>query len=79
MPASTSYRAAAVEVDAIAELVLWLLDTGAVTDDPVAVLAAIEWMAPTFEVVRCPYPGWRFGIAAENGALGLEPLTLAII
>ena len=43
-----------------------------VTDDPVAVLAAVEWMAPAFEVVRCPYPGWRFGIADCIAAAGLH-------
>lgn len=35
------------------------------TDDPVAVLGAVEWMAPAFEVVRCPYPGWRFDSVAD--------------
>ncbi|MGH9213223.1 MAG: 2-keto-4-pentenoate hydratase [Acidimicrobiales bacterium] len=43
-----------------------------VTDDPVAVLAAVEWMAPAFEVVRCPYPGWRFGIADCIAAVGFH-------
>ena len=42
------------------------------TDDPVVVLAAVEWMAPAFEVVRCPYPGWRFGIADCIAAAGLH-------
>ena len=41
-------------------------------DDPVAVLAAVEWMAPAFEVVRCPYPDWRFGIADCIAAAGLH-------
>lgn len=40
--------------------------------DPVAVLAAVEWMAPAFEVVRCPYPGWRFGIADCLAAVGFH-------
>jgi 2-oxo-3-hexenedioate decarboxylase len=43
-----------------------------VTDDPVAALAAVEWMAPGFEVVRCPYPGWRFGVADCIAAAGLH-------
>jgi len=42
------------------------------TDDPVAVLAAVEWMAPAFEIVHCPYPGWRFGIADCIAAAGLH-------
>ena len=43
-----------------------------VTGDPVAVLAAVEWIAPAFEVVRCPYPGWRFGIADCIAAAGFH-------
>jgi 2-keto-4-pentenoate hydratase len=43
-----------------------------VTDDPVAVLAAVESIAPAFEVVRCPYPGWRFGIADCIAAAGFH-------
>jgi 2-keto-4-pentenoate hydratase len=42
------------------------------TDDPVAVLTAVEWMAPAFEVVRCPYPDWRFGIADCIAAVGFH-------
>jgi 2-keto-4-pentenoate hydratase len=45
------------------EVVFGLSGPVPATDDPVAVLAAVEWMAPAFEVVRCPYPGWRCGIA----------------
>jgi 2-oxo-3-hexenedioate decarboxylase len=55
-----------------AEVVFGLCGPVPSTDDPVAVLAAVEWMAPGFEVVHCPYPGWRFGIADCIAAAGLH-------
>jgi 2-keto-4-pentenoate hydratase len=54
------------------EVVFGLRGPVPVTDDPVAVLAAVEWMAPAFEVVRCPFPGWRFGIADCIAAVGFH-------
>jgi 2-oxo-3-hexenedioate decarboxylase len=54
------------------EVVFGLRGPVPVTDDPVGVLAAVEWMAPAFEVVRCPYPGWRFGIADCIAAAGFH-------
>ena len=54
------------------EVVFGLRGPVPLTDDPVAVLAAVAWMAPGFEVVRCPYPGWRFGIADCIAAVGLH-------
>jgi 2-oxo-3-hexenedioate decarboxylase len=42
------------------------------TDDPVALLAAVEWMAPGVEVVRCPYPGWRVSLADCIAAVGFH-------
>ena len=36
-------------------------------DDPGAVLAAIEWLAPSFEIVDCRLPGWKFQ-SAESAA-----------
>lgn len=35
------------------------------TDDPAVAVAAVDWMAPGFEIVRCPYPDWRFGSVAD--------------
>src|SRR5690606_28720592 len=32
-------------------------------DDPEALLAACEWMAPGFEIVHSVFPGWRFTAA----------------
>jgi 2-keto-4-pentenoate hydratase len=54
------------------EVVFGLRGPVPVTDDPAGVLAAVEWMAPAFEVVRCPYPGWRFGIADCIAAAGFH-------
>jgi 2-oxo-3-hexenedioate decarboxylase len=54
------------------EVVFGLRGPVPVTDDPAGVLAAIDWMAPAFEVVRCPYPGWRFGIADCIAAAGFH-------
>lgn len=51
--------------------------------DPVSVLAAVEWVALGFEIVDCPYPGWKFQPADFVAAYGLhaalvvgEPLGL---
>lgn len=55
-----------------AEIVFGIRGAVPPTDDAVEVLAAVEWMAPAFEVVRCPYPGWRFGIADCIAAAGLH-------
>jgi 2-oxo-3-hexenedioate decarboxylase len=75
---SASGGAASVALEAFAqpriepEVVFRLRGPVPVTDDPVAVLAAVEWMAPAFEVVRCPFPGWRFGIADCIAAVGFH-------
>jgi 2-oxo-3-hexenedioate decarboxylase len=42
------------------EVVFKLRRRPPVTDDPVEVLRAVEWMAPGFEIVHCHYDGWRF-------------------
>jgi 2-oxo-3-hexenedioate decarboxylase len=36
-------------------------------DDPRRVLDAIEWLAPSFEIVDCRLPGWKFQ-SAESAA-----------
>ncbi|MBA3654888.1 MAG: hypothetical protein H0W70_11935 [Actinobacteria bacterium] len=43
-----------------------------VTDDPVAVLSAVEWVAPGFEIVQCHYPDWRFTLADCTASFGLH-------
>jgi len=36
-------------------------------NDPARVLEAIEWLAPSFEIVDCHFAGWKFG-PAESAA-----------
>jgi 2-oxo-3-hexenedioate decarboxylase len=43
------------------------------TDDPVALLGAVEWVGHGFEVVQCHFPEWKFEIAdtiADGGLHG---------
>jgi 2-oxo-3-hexenedioate decarboxylase len=54
------------------EVVFTLRGPVPATDDPVAVLTAVDRIAPAFEVVRCPYPGWQFGIADCIAAAGFH-------
>jgi 2-oxo-3-hexenedioate decarboxylase len=54
------------------EVVFGLRGPIPVTADPVAVLGVVAWMAPAFEVVRCPFPGWRFGVADCIAAVGFH-------
>jgi 2-keto-4-pentenoate hydratase len=54
------------------EVVFKLAGPVPVTDDPTEVLRAVEWMAPGFEIVRCPFPGWRFTLPDCTAAFGLH-------
>ena len=38
-----------------------VLPTG--SKDPARILEAVEWMAPSFEIVDCHYPDWKFAPA----------------
>ena len=40
--------------------------------DASMILSAVEWMAAGFEIVRCPYPGWRFALPDCCAAFGLH-------
>jgi 2-oxo-3-hexenedioate decarboxylase len=40
--------------------------------DAMAILSAVEWIAAGFEIVRCPYPGWRFALPDCCAAFGLH-------
>jgi 2-keto-4-pentenoate hydratase len=40
--------------------------------DPVAVLAAVEWIALGFEIIDCPFPEWSFQPADFVAAFGLH-------
>jgi 2-oxo-3-hexenedioate decarboxylase len=65
------------------EVVFKLAAPVPLTDDPLAVLAAVEWMAPGFEIVQSHFPDWKFTAADCTAAFGLhgalvvgEPLRL---
>jgi 2-oxo-3-hexenedioate decarboxylase len=47
-----------------------------VTDDPSAVLACVEWIAPSFEVVQSHFPDWKFTAADCAAAFGLHGALL---
>jgi 2-keto-4-pentenoate hydratase len=40
--------------------------------DPVAALDAVEWVAPGFEIVDCPFPNWTFQPADFVASFGLH-------
>src|SRR4051812_29557102 len=42
------------------------------TDDPLALLAAVEWIAPGFEIVQSHFPDWKFTAADCAAAFGLH-------
>jgi len=42
------------------------------TDDPEALLGALEWMAPSFEIVQSHFPDWKFKAADCTAAFGLH-------
>lgn len=54
------------------EVVFKLKAPLAPTDDPLAVLESIEWIAPGFEIVQSHFPDWRFTAADCTAAFGLH-------
>jgi 2-oxo-3-hexenedioate decarboxylase len=54
------------------EVVFRLAGPLPITDDPVAILEAVEWMAPGFEIVQCHYLDWRFTVADCTASFGLH-------
>jgi 2-keto-4-pentenoate hydratase len=42
------------------------------TEDPAAALAAVDAIAPGFEVVQCHYAGWRFQLPDSTASFGLH-------
>jgi 2-oxo-3-hexenedioate decarboxylase len=42
------------------------------TDDALAILACIEWIAPGFEIVQSHFPDWKFTAADCTAAFGLH-------
>ena len=43
-----------------------------VTKDPQALLASIEWIAHSVEIVQCWHPGWKLALADSTAANGLH-------
>jgi 2-keto-4-pentenoate hydratase len=54
------------------EVVFKLKGPVPLTDDPDAVLASVEWMAPGFEIVQSHFPDWKFPAADCSAAFGLH-------
>jgi 2-oxo-3-hexenedioate decarboxylase len=53
------------------------------TNDPLAILRCVEWVAPGFEIVQCHFPDWKFTAPDCTAAFGLHgalivgtPITL---
>jgi 2-oxo-3-hexenedioate decarboxylase len=42
------------------------------TDDPAAILDAVDWIAPGFEIVQSHFPDWKFAAADCTAAFGLH-------
>ena len=60
------------ELRAEPEVVFGLSAALGPTDDPAEVLAATAWLAPGFELVWSPYPGWRFALPDCTACFGLH-------
>jgi 2-oxo-3-hexenedioate decarboxylase len=54
------------------EVVFKLKAPIAAADDPLAVLASTEWIAPGFEIVQSHFPDWKFKAADCTAAFGLH-------
>jgi 2-oxo-3-hexenedioate decarboxylase len=54
------------------EVVFHLNAPLAATSDALDVLAAVDWIAPGFEVVQSPFPGWKFQAPDCTAACGLH-------
>jgi 2-oxo-3-hexenedioate decarboxylase len=54
------------------EVAFRLASAPPVTDDPEQILACVEWMAPSFEIVHCHFPEWRFSAPDCTADFGLH-------
>ena len=54
------------------EVVFKLKGPVPLSDDPLALLSAAEWIAPGFEIVQSHFPGWKFKAADCAAAFGLH-------
>lgn len=73
---------ATVEVSNLAEpriepeIVLQFRSAPPLTRDEDAILDSIGWIAHGFEIVRCPFPGWKFKVPDTISANGLHGLLV---
>jgi 2-oxo-3-hexenedioate decarboxylase len=58
------------------EIVLQFRTAPPVTRDEDAILDSIGWIAHGFEIVRCPFPGWKFKVADTVSVNGLHALLV---
>ena len=54
------------------EVVFKLKSPLPVTDDALAALDSVEWIAPGFEIVQSHFPNWKFAAADCTAAFGLH-------
>ncbi len=55
------------------EIVFHFRESPPLTDDPIALLGAVDWVGHGFEIVQCHFPGWKFAVAdtvADGGLHG---------
>lgn len=75
---STSFSTAAMIAPKIEPEIVFKLKSPIAGDasDAAAVLAAVEWIALGFEIIDCPYPGWKFQPVDFVAAYGLHAALL---
>ena len=54
------------------EIVLHFAAAPPATRDEAAILACVDWIAHGFEIVQCPFRGWKFKVADTVAANGLH-------
>lgn len=54
------------------EIQLHFARTPPAAADELAILDCVDWIAHGFEIVQCPYPGWRFRLADSVAACVLH-------
>ena len=69
---ATVTLASAAEPRIEPEVVFGLAGPMPSADDAHAVLAAVAWIAPGFEIVQSHFPGWKFTAADCTAAFGLH-------
>ncbi len=54
------------------EIAFGVTSTPPETDDPEELLEHVAWMAASFEIVQCLFPGWKFRAFDSTAAFGLH-------